>query len=139
MAERPTLITVGMYVSLVIFVIVAVELLLAEFGVIEPKVGGRAVSLAEFFRVGWSGIVPCVWLGLVAYAFWKHKRWGRQVALAFWALLLGGVSVSLEWKDVRLVEIGIFGIYGLAFVGGSAAYFFGSKQAVAYYASLPTR
>jgi len=123
--------------SATIFGVVILELTLAALGLIDSKVGDRVVSLPEFLHLAWSGLLPSLWLGPVAFALWKQRRWGRHAAVGFWVILVVGVGISAPWGNTTVMDALVFAFQSLILVGGSAWYFFRSKRMVAYYGSLP--
>lgn len=135
--KRPLLLTLLMalygFTAAVGLLIVAMSVL----GSGPYTVDGEPVSKAEFLRTTLSFLVPMILgAGVLAYALWKEKVWGRHMLLAVVAIaLLAPILVPLAGGQTMEGWLGVL-ITSLLFIGFLAWYLYRKRTVVEYYAEL---
>jgi hypothetical protein len=135
-AERPLLLTIGMYVAPTFGGLFVLLVFLAAFDAGNYSIDGETVSGPEFLRragvyyfaLGGSALAT-------AYAIWRERSWSRWAIVLFWIAQLAA-AIGFGW-----VASGVAGVAGavasllllLILVGW---YLFDKENVVAYYRSL---
>src|SRR2546430_10040464 len=135
-AERPLLLTVGMYVAPTVGGLFVLLVFLAAFDAGNYTIEGETVSGPEFLRragvyylsLGGSALAA-------AYAIWRERSWSRWAIVVFWIAQLAA-AVGFGWAAAGMT--GVAGAVAsllllLVLVGW---YLFDKENVVTYYRSL---
>ncbi len=145
--EMPFLMLCGMGLSAFMAglgaVVYTLILVVAALGNGPYTVNGESVDRTTFF----SSMGPfflayplaLAAFGIVAYAFWRERPWGRAIVMAFWlALFLATLLVQL--MEPQPTGDFLSGLLVLLFCWAIAAWYFYSKSSVvAYYKAVEAK
>ena len=90
-AERPMLLTIGMYLSPGFGALILLQLLLAPFNASSYSINGESVSGIDFLEhAGLFFAVLGATCVAAAYGVWRGRTWSRWIMLAFWSTQVAG-------------------------------------------------
>ena len=103
-------------------------------------INGDEVSRDEFIaRAVPSLLLAAIVAGIVAWAFWKERRWARHAFVAAWLALLVWVGAFL-WNDPDIDADEVFELVFGVVAGAPVVWYFYMKRGVAtYYRALARR
>ena len=135
-ADRPLLLTIGMYVAPGFGALLLLQVVLAPFNGGEYSINGESVSGLEFIEhagpvfavIGASSIAA-------GYAIWRNRTWSRWPMLAFWiAQLAGAIGFGLAAGGVGKAAAAVSGL--LLPIVVAWWYLFEKENVVEYYSAL---
>jgi hypothetical protein len=131
----PTLMQAGMWLATFMGGLLWLTVLGAAAGCSRVAINGEHVSAADFLSTFGlaSAILGSLLLG-AAYGIWTERSWSRHVVIAFWCYLLLVLEMLATGPGRVPTMLSI-----LPLLGGSAVYFYGADQVVAYFRALQAR
>ena len=139
-AERPLLLTIGMFGSALYAIVWLVLLLLAPFDLGSYHWGGQTLTGPEFLRA--AGIplgVAALTCAAISVGLWREQPWTRTLMIFYWAVidawLVAEVVTHHPWN------IGVPGavIFAAAYMAAAVWYLYFKRNVAEYYASLEPR
>ena len=139
--RKPFLIRMLALLAGVAAAVIVLFVVLAMVGVSGRYViNGDEVTRGEFLA---RGVPPLLLAALaasiVAWAFWKERRWARHAFVAAWLALLAWLGVFL-WNDPDIDADEVFElVFGVALGAPVIWYFYLKRGVVMYYRELGRR
>jgi hypothetical protein len=135
-AERPLLLTIGMYVSPGLGAFVLLQLLLAPFNAGSYSINGESVT--GFYFLEHAGLFFAVIAAsclAAAYGIWRGRTWSRWVMLGFWvAQVAGAIGFGLAADSIPGAASAVAGL--LLPILAAWWYLFEKENVVEYYRAL---
>ena len=135
--EIPFLVRLGTYIAGLSAFSAAAMLMISLFGASSYSLEGAAVSKGEFVRATAPGLVVIGgWSALCAWALWRERPWGREVAAwGMVAMLVAPAAYEVFTRGTggeAVLLIAIVGAISLAIIW----YFYGKSNVREYYRRL---
>jgi uncharacterized membrane protein YtjA (UPF0391 family) len=135
-AERPMLLTIGMYVSPGLGGLVLLQLLLAPFNAGSYSINGESVTGVDFLEHAgpFFAVIGASCLA-AAYGIWRGRTWSRWAMVAFWvAQVAGAIGFGLAAGSTAEAASAMAGLLLPILVAWW--YLFEKENVVEYYRAL---